>query len=244
MHWRTALQIWQSKGRLAIATVGGAEQREERRILTNRHELAIAERPTFRRKIEGEDSDFGYKRIGHDFYLSFSLVLRREDSLERDAEVQHQVRLHVRVWLAAAEIAYGLGRHRGSTYSAGAVGCLAVVRPIIARGRSYRCVCRRRLYAGVSGKIMHVGWKLALRKSVVLLAGLFSERVAAAFMKRHTTAQVRQRKCSLAIAPVCSAEQCEESLVLVDGQQLAVAHRPAPGWVIKTHDANFGHEWL
>jgi len=64
--------------------------------------------------------------------------------------------------------------------------------------------------------------------------------VAAALVNRHITPQVRQRERGLAIAAVSGAQQCEEGLVLIDGQELAVAQGPALGCEIKTHYANFG----
>jgi hypothetical protein len=66
MHRRTALQVRQREVALAIAAVGGAQQREERRVLRDRQQLAIALGPALGREVEREDADFRNERIGHD----------------------------------------------------------------------------------------------------------------------------------------------------------------------------------
>src|SRR6266498_1656390 len=75
------------------------------------------------------------------FSLSFSLVLRRENPLERNAEIQYQIRLHVQVWLATTYRTYRLRRHGTEIYSTGTVSCTTVIGPIVVRGRSYGGVC-------------------------------------------------------------------------------------------------------
>src|SRR5882762_299688 len=94
--------------------------------------------------------------------LSFSLVLRRENSLKRDAEIQYQIRLHVLVGLTATHRTYCLRRHRTETYSTtGTVGCVTVIGPIVVRGRTHSSVCRRTYDRVVGGKIVHVLRQLA-----------------------------------------------------------------------------------
>src|SRR5947209_13948990 len=52
MHRRVALHVGKSEVALAIAAVGGTEQREERRVLREGKDLAVAERPSLRREVE------------------------------------------------------------------------------------------------------------------------------------------------------------------------------------------------
>ena len=65
MHGRAPLQIRQREVGLAIATIGGAEEREEGSVLRYRHELAIAPRPTLRREVERKNPDFSDERVCH-----------------------------------------------------------------------------------------------------------------------------------------------------------------------------------
>src|SRR6185295_9774299 len=108
MHWGSALQIRKREGRLAITAIGCSQEREEGRILAYRQELPIAECPTFGRKVEWKNSDFSNKRI-HVF--SPSLSLRRENSLERNTEIKHQIRLHIGMRLAATNVGDGGWMH-------------------------------------------------------------------------------------------------------------------------------------
>ena len=64
---RAPLQIRQRKVALAVAAVGGPEQREQRRVLRDRQELAVAERPALRGEVERKDANLGNERIGHGF---------------------------------------------------------------------------------------------------------------------------------------------------------------------------------
>src|SRR5690348_8804984 len=65
LHGRGALKIWQSKSALAVATIGGAQKSEERRVLADRHQLAIAKGPACGSKVERKDSYFSYELIRH-----------------------------------------------------------------------------------------------------------------------------------------------------------------------------------
>src|SRR5215510_14413748 len=109
MHWGVALHIRKRKGRLAITAIGCSQQREEGCILAYRQELPIAECPTFGRKVEWKNSDFSDKRISHVF--SPFLGLRWENSLKRDTEIKHQIRLHIGVRLAATNVGDGAWMH-------------------------------------------------------------------------------------------------------------------------------------
>src|SRR4051794_30446360 len=65
LHRGAALQVGECERALAIAAIGGAEQREQRRVLRDRHELTVAEGPASRRKVEWEDTNFGDELIRH-----------------------------------------------------------------------------------------------------------------------------------------------------------------------------------
>ena len=62
-------QVRQRKGGGAIATVGGPQQREERGVLRDGQELAVAKRPSFGREIEGENADFSNKWVCYNLGL-------------------------------------------------------------------------------------------------------------------------------------------------------------------------------
>src|SRR5262244_3888567 len=70
LHGRVTLEVRQSEVARAVATVGGAQQGKQRRVLADRQELTIAEGPTFGSKSSCKNSDFGNKWIRHK--LSFS----------------------------------------------------------------------------------------------------------------------------------------------------------------------------
>ena len=61
-------------------------------------------------------------------------------------------------------------------------------------------------------------------------------------MQRNFAAEIGQGERRLAIAAIHGAEQGEERLVLVDGEELTVALRPPLGGEIETHDAQFRHK--
>ena len=58
VHWHRTLQVGQREVAFAVSTVCGAEQREERGVLTDGQELTIAESPALRRKTEWKDANF------------------------------------------------------------------------------------------------------------------------------------------------------------------------------------------
>ena len=65
------------------------------------------------------------------------------------------------------------------------------------------------------------------RKRVRLLAAFLAQRVTAADVDRRAAAQVGQREIDSSIAAKGRAQQREQRLVLIDGQELAVTQRPA-----------------
>src|SRR5260370_1370693 len=56
---------------------------------------------------------------------------------------------------------------------------------------------------------------------------------------RDPALEVRQREGRLAVAPIGRSQEREQGLVLVDGQQLAVAKSPALGREVERHDLDF-----
>src|SRR6266576_2563617 len=113
MQWSTPLEIGKREGAFSIASIHSTQQRKERRILTNRHQLAIAERPSGRGEIKGHDPDFGYELIGHNVVLlgADSSVMRRENSCQRNYEIKHKVGRHVVVGLASANVSHRTSSH-------------------------------------------------------------------------------------------------------------------------------------
>ena len=63
LQWRGALEIRQGKVALSIAAIGGAQQREKRRVLADGQELAITEGPARGGKVSCKYSYFSYKWI-------------------------------------------------------------------------------------------------------------------------------------------------------------------------------------
>src|ERR1700712_547737 len=66
MDGSRAAEIRQRKGRFPVTAVKGAEQREQRGVLRNRQQLAVAGRPTRGCKVAGENPDFGDEWVRHD----------------------------------------------------------------------------------------------------------------------------------------------------------------------------------
>ena len=74
---------------------------------------------------------------------------------------------------------------------------------------------------------------------MILLAAALAQGMTAAHVDRCAGLQIGQPKVHAPIAAVGRAEQREERLILVDGQQLPVAQRPAFRGEAERHDANF-----
>src|SRR5260370_30873383 len=83
VHRRTSLHVRQREVALAVAAIGGAEQRKQRRVLRDRHKLPVAERPAFGREVERENADLRHKRI----HMVLSWLLTRENAEQRDDEI-------------------------------------------------------------------------------------------------------------------------------------------------------------
>src|SRR5206468_13016137 len=92
-HRNAALKIRQGERALPITAVGHAENAEQRRVLRDGQQLAVALCPALWREVERELSNLTNEGIRHDPRLR--LVLRRKDAEQRDDEVDHQERLHV-----------------------------------------------------------------------------------------------------------------------------------------------------
>src|SRR5580700_3069907 len=92
---RDALQLRQRECGNAVAAVSGAEDRKQRGVLADRHELALAERPAARRKGKSEDRDLPDIWLRHDGFRGgcegYSGICARQ----RDAEIEHEKRLQV-----------------------------------------------------------------------------------------------------------------------------------------------------
>lgn len=69
MDGRAAPQIGQAKGCLAVAAVGGAQQRIEGLVLCNGEKLALTPGPSTRGKIEGHHTNLTQKGFRHRSYL-------------------------------------------------------------------------------------------------------------------------------------------------------------------------------
>src|SRR6266404_4774920 len=57
MHWGVALQVRQGERGLTITAITRPKQGEQCGILRDRHQLAVARRPTYRGKVPGENSN-------------------------------------------------------------------------------------------------------------------------------------------------------------------------------------------
>src|ERR1051326_2430674 len=91
---------------------------------------------------------------------------------------------------------------------------------------------------------MKVGGQLLDVDRDARAAALLAERVAVAHVDGDLAPQVRQVEGGLPVAAVGRAEQREERLVLVDGEGLAVAQRPALRGKVKADDLDLTQEWF
>src|ERR1035441_6871219 len=66
-HRDATLQVRQGEGLCPVASIRGAEQRKERRVLVDRQELAIGLRPAFGCERERKNPDFAEKWFSHGF---------------------------------------------------------------------------------------------------------------------------------------------------------------------------------
>src|SRR4051794_30956690 len=65
MDGRAAALVRQGEVHAAVAAERRAEQREQRLVLVDRKELAVAHRPTLGREVEAHDPDLGQERLSH-----------------------------------------------------------------------------------------------------------------------------------------------------------------------------------
>ena len=73
-----------------------------------------------------------------------------------------------------------------------------------------------------------------------LLAGALAQRQASAHVGWRAPLQVGQAEIDPPVAPIGRAQQREQALILIDGQQLPVALRPASWREAKGRDLDFG----
>ena len=73
-------------------------------------------------------------------------------------------------------------------------------------------------------------------------APFLAERMGAADVNRHPRPQVREGKGRLPVTAVGRAEQCEQRLILIDGQRLPVTEGPSLRREIEGHNSDFGEE--
>src|SRR4051794_9978838 len=70
VHRHPGLQVRQCEGLLAIAAVGGADEVEQRVVLGDGQELALAEQPADRREVAAEHPDLTDVGITHSTFSS------------------------------------------------------------------------------------------------------------------------------------------------------------------------------
>jgi hypothetical protein len=82
--------------------------------------------------------------------------------------------------------------------------------------------------------------QLGDRQGVRLLAAALSQRVTAADVDRRPAPQVGEREVDPPVPAERRAQEREERLVLIDGQELAVAEGPSLGREDEAHDPDLG----
>src|SRR5665213_671117 len=87
-----AAQIRQSETSFTVEAIGRAEQREQRIIADDRQHLSLAQRPARRWTTERADRYLAEERLP---YRSRRPIRRRHQALQRDTEIQRQIRLQV-----------------------------------------------------------------------------------------------------------------------------------------------------
>ena len=164
--------------------------------------------------------------------MTMLLGLAWKDALQRNAEVQNQVRLHVEMRLTSARVGDRLGIHR-SNVAIGMIDIGSAAQKLVGRVRAASC-CKRRDIHHVCVR-RHFGTAERVR----LLSADFAQRVSAAHMEGHSSLKIRQGESGLPVPAVSRSEQGKQRLILIDRQQLPVAQRPALGGKVEAHDANF-----
>src|SRR5258708_21437883 len=77
-----------------------------------------------------------------------------------------------------------------------------------------------------------------------LLAALFAEGMSVAYADGNLPLKIGESEIDAPVTAKSGAQQTKERLVLIDGQQLAVAHRPTLRRKIETHDSDFREKWF
>ena len=177
-----------------------------------------------------------------------SLAASREDALERDAEIQNQVRHQI----VMREIAPGRPNRVRIHYAKVAIDrqkYISTAAPADGLRRRRQFAVRRHHFrhqaVGVKGH-------LRLQKSDALFAADFAEvvdgptraRLIATDMQGHAILQIRQCKGALAISPVKRPEQREKCCVLRERQELPIAKSPSRWSKVERENANFGDKWV
>ena len=157
---------------------------------------------------------------------AISSVLRRENALQGDAEVDGQEWLHVVVRLAAADIRHRCRHSRRRGWSA------AMINRRMRRGRAgASCAgmvrCRRSMMPYTTWVCCGIS---EIDSVCVLLATCLAENMAAlsAGMDRHPPRRSGSPKVVAPVAAIGGAEQREQRLVLIDRQQSARCTTPNP----------------
>src|ERR1043166_4597373 len=233
MHRSVSLHIRQGEGGLAVATVSGPQEREERCVLRDRQELAGTKGPAFGREVERKDSDFSYKWIGHKLFL---LGWGRENSKERDNKIYTKVRLKIIVGLAAARRPAGLSRQ-------GRPGRHFPVN----LGRTYltRNVIRGAASAGVAVRSQQ---RVTVRRDLLdgerhcFGATSIRQVKAVSLVKRDAAAQIGQRERLLTVAAISGADQVEERFIFRNRQQLPLTKHPSCGSKVRSEERRVGKE--
>src|SRR3954454_375790 len=235
MHRSATLKVRKRERRLSVPSVRRAEEREERRVLAERQQLDVAERPALRREVEREDPDLGDERVGHSVLLRWA----REHPEQGDDEVDAEVRLEVRVRLAPAH-----RRNRVCIEVAGR-SVVDVRRDVerLRRKRSSRTDLIPRNTTNRSHRMRMRGQLIDRQRHVFGAAGLGQDS-AASLVERYTAAQVGQRKRALTIAAVARSDQLEERLVLRDRKQLSVAEHPPGRSKVPGEHPDLSNVWL
>ena len=110
-----AAQVRQREGALAVAAVGRADQLEQRLVLGDGQQLALAEHPARRREVAGEHPDLAYVRLCHRSAPQFWLGKMPTSAMQK---VSGEEGLHVVVRLAPA----GVGRRSDPSVEVNAAG--------------------------------------------------------------------------------------------------------------------------
>src|SRR5262249_61867693 len=99
-------------------------------------------------------------------------------------------------------------------------------------------------HAGAGHDLMRVGRQFVQREEVRLFSALAAERELAVEVDRNSATEVGQGEVGRAVATVRRTEQREERLVLIDRQELAVAHGPSAGRKVEAEEPDLTEKRL